>query len=354
MPRPSAQCAVGGQANGGSWSLRANVLAGDRLYIGGTIVVDRDGKVGQVGCVESQAPPPNLDCPGTIVAAGLINLHEHLNYSTGAPLPPPEHPLASHRDWQRDPSLWAGQNVTRTGRREPLGLVELRHLLSGTTTVAGRGQAKGLTRNPDAGWFPAVANVTFPFRRSALEAASDCTSRRILKGDRPTLVHAGEGVDAEAKAELACLLDNREAFAQTEPLTLVHAVGVDDAMAARMASLHVSMLWSPRSNIELYGVHAPIDVLLRNGVPVSLGTDWHPSGSPTLLDEARYARIATPVGASLDDRALLDMMTTRPAAEIGMEGRARCTASGCVRRHRRIPTAWRGRRRDPRHPRRAW
>lgn len=316
-----ASCVAIGNVAGGDWVLRSNVLVGDHLYVGGTVVVDHAGKIAQVGCAESHAAAQAmLDCPGTVAMAGLINLHEHLNYSTGSPLLPPAHPLASHRDWQRDPSLWPGQNVPRTGNRQLIGLVELRHLLSGTTTLTGRGQAKGLTRNPDAGWFPKVANITFPFGRLALSAPADCRGRRILKGDKPTLVHAGEGVDAAARAELECLLDNREAFAQTEPLTLVHAISVDDALAARMAALHVSVLWSPRSNIELYGNTAPVDVLLRNGVSVSLGTDWLPSGSPTLLDEARYARVATSAGARLSDRNLLDMMTTSPAAAIGMQG----------------------------------
>lgn len=329
--KPSASCVATGHVASGNWTLRSNVLVGDRLYVGGTVAVERTGKIGHVGCADGDsAEPAMLDCPGTITMAGLINLHEHLNYSTGHPLPPPAHPLASHRDWQRDPRLWPGQKVRRTGRRQPIGLVELRHLLSGTTTLAGRGQAKGLTRNPDAGWFPKVRNITFPFGRSALGAPVDCRSRRLVKVDRPTLVHAGEGVDAAARAELDCLLDNRAAYAQTEPLTLVHAIGVDDAMAARMAALHVSMLWSPRSNIELYGTTASVDVLMRNGVSVSLGTDWLPSGSPTLLAEARYARTVTPAGTGLSDQTLLDMMTVHPAAAIGMQGQLGVLQSGAL------------------------
>ncbi|UPG85817.1 amidohydrolase family protein [Luteibacter aegosomatis] len=317
--KPMGQCIATGQPGSGTWTLRANVVVDRHILVGGAVEIKADGTIGKVACDGELPSGPMLDCPGTVVTAGLINLHEHLNYSTGRPLPPPLHAMQSHHDWQRDPSIWGGQEVIRTGRREPIGLVELRYLLGGTTTIAGRGQAKGLTRNPDAGWFPAVTNVTFPFGRSTAQTPAGCDSRRILKGDRPTLVHAGEGTDDDAAAEMDCLLASREAYLQTEPLVFVHAMNVDAARAEHMARAHVSVLWSPRSNMVLYGTSAPIALLRRHGVPVSLGTDWLPSGSPTLLDEARFARALVSGSDAIDEIDLLDMMTTSPAAAIGMQ-----------------------------------
>jgi len=328
-----ASCSATGAVTAAAWTIRSNVLVADHLYVGGVVRWNAAGRIDQVGCADVQTGERVLDCPGEVVAPGFINLHEHLNFSADKPLPPPLHRLSSHRDWQNDPGLWGGKSAPWTLSRQLIGLVELRHLLSGTTTIAGRAQTKGLTRNPDVGWFAPVANITFPFGKHALAPPDNCRDRRILSGKKPTLVHAGEGVDDEARAELACLLDNREAFGQTESLTLVHAVAVDQALAARMVALKVSMVWSPRSNMFLYDATAPIDILLRAGVSISLGTDWLLSGSPTLLDEARYAqslsltekvlsddRSLSAADESLSDDLLMDMMTTHPAAAIGMRG----------------------------------
>jgi cytosine/adenosine deaminase-related metal-dependent hydrolase len=318
--KEGAKCSATGAANRSGWAIRSNVLTAEHLYVGGLVRWNSAGRIEQVGCADVKTDERLLDCPGEVVAPGFINLHEHLNFGADKPLPPPAHPLSSHRDWQDDPSLWGGKSAPWTLSGQLIGLVELRHLLSGTTTIAGRARAKGLTRNPDAGWFASVANITFPFGKHGLASSDHCRDRRILSGKKPTLVHAGEGTDAESRAEIACLLDNREALAQSEPLTLVHAMAVDEPLAARMKGLDVSIVWSPRSNMFLYAATAPVDVLLRAGVSISLGTDWLLSGSATLLDEARYAQSLSMNGKALSDDLLMDMMTTHPAAAIGMRG----------------------------------
>ena len=45
------------------------------------------------------------------------------------------------------------------------------------------------------------------------------------------------------------------------------------------------VVWSPRSNLDLYGNTAPVTLLDRFGIGIALGTDWLASGSMNLLRE---------------------------------------------------------------------
>ena len=48
-------------------------------------------------------------------------------------------------------------------------------------------------------------------------------------------------------------------------------------------------MWSPLSNLLLYGKTADVPSAMREGVNVSIGTDWAPSGSANLLGELKVA-----------------------------------------------------------------
>ena len=50
------------------------------------------------------------------------------------------------------------------------------------------------------------------------------------------------------------------------------------------------MVWSPQSNLRLYGATTLAADALRAGMPVALGADWLPSGSTSLLAELKVAR----------------------------------------------------------------
>ena len=52
-----------------------------------------------------------------------------------------------------------------------------------------------------------------------------------------------------------------------------------------MSTQGASLVWSPRSNVSLYGDTALVSVYKRMGVNVALGTDWLPTGSMNLLRE---------------------------------------------------------------------
>jgi cytosine/adenosine deaminase-related metal-dependent hydrolase len=61
---------------------------------------------------------------------------------------------------------------------------------------------------------------------------------------------------------------------------------------ARNDGLGAKLVWSPLSNLLLYGHTTNVYDALAKGVTVSLSTDWTVSGSNNLLDELKVADIA--------------------------------------------------------------
>ncbi len=72
-------------------------------------------------------------------------------------------------------------------------------------------------------------------------------------------------------------------------------------------------MWSPLSNLVLYGDTTLIDDARTRGVRVCLGSDWGPSGTRNLLGEMKAARLAARhFGYSVSDRDVVQMVTSNP------------------------------------------
>jgi hypothetical protein len=123
------------------------------------------------------------------------------------------------------------------------------------------------------------------------------------------LVHLAEGVrDGQrrpgdpdsSRSEFYTLLDKG---LLTDMTVVVHGNGLEPVDFALMRSapnvrtrgtgdgLGAKLVWSPLSNLLLYGQTELVYHALNAGIVVSLGTDWSPSGSRNLLDELKIADI---------------------------------------------------------------
>lgn len=115
-------------------------------------------------------------------------------------------------------------------------------------------------------------------------------------------------------------LSNKDAL-KTAHLTLTHACGLDYSDPSTIDFLrdnHISIVWSPVSNLILYRDTIPVKTLLDQGVNVCLGSDWAPSGSKHVWDELKFARhFCDMVGLSVSDAQLLAMVTQNPAKALG-------------------------------------
>jgi cytosine/adenosine deaminase-related metal-dependent hydrolase len=80
------------------------------------------------------------------------------------------------------------------------------------------------------------------------------------------------------------------------------------------------VVWSPQSNIALYGKSMNVEAAIKSGIEVSLGVDWSPSGSNNILEELR---VADRVNNSQMHRIVqmdqwASMITARPARALSL------------------------------------
>jgi len=87
-----------------------------------------------------------------------------------------------------------------------------------------------------------------------------------------------------------------------------------------LAEAGASMVWSPLSNLLLYGETADVTEARKAGVLTALGPDWSPSGSKNLLGELKVARLVDSTnGSALSDYDLLALATRNPAQILGWD-----------------------------------
>jgi hypothetical protein len=143
--------------------------------------------------------------------------------------------------------------------------------------------------------------------------------KQRISGPQKVILHLAEGVDDAAVRAFQALHLAEGSWAITSNLVGIHCVALADADFAAFAENGGSMVWSPLSNLLLYGQTANIGAALRHGVLTALGSDWAPSGSKNLLGELKAARLARGAAQApgLTDRDLVEMSTVTPAVMLG-------------------------------------
>ena len=81
------------------------------------------------------------------------------------------------------------------------------------------------------------------------------------------------------------------------------------------------MVWSPFSNLWLYGATTDVLAARAAGMRLCLGADWSPSGSKNLLGELKVADLysKTRLGGALSPQELCAMATCNPADALGWQ-----------------------------------
>ena len=131
-------------------------------------------------------------------------------------------------------------------------------------------------------------------------------------------LHLCEGVrgDQRSASEYQRFLDFNAA---TPGTVLIHASALTGDQIRELAQAGCRLVWSPQSNLRLYGDTTLAADALAAGMPVALGADWLPSGSTSLLAELKVARrTLTRQGSEMTAADLVHMITAGAASVAGL------------------------------------
>ncbi len=340
LPAPSPL----GVAAASEYALRGCVITPDRRIDDGFVHVAGD----RIVSVGASAPPAGVVVIETegVILPGLIDLHGHPEFNVFAPWEPPRL-FERRRTWRgsreyksivREP--W--NNLTRAVAGEPLLLplmtryAEARALVSGVTAIQGASAkypdpTESLVRNVDRRLFGAQrARSAIDFDREA----PDVRARRVdqIRDGSVTAyyVHLAEGAagDAASRAEYS---DLKSALLLTSATVIIHGSALTEADLAEVRDAGAKLVWSPQSNLRLYGSTTLAARVLELGIPMAIGADWQPSGSPSLLAELKVARRALGVqGLDVDPMELVLAVTSRAAAIADLGAQIGSLATGLM------------------------
>ncbi|MEZ4240426.1 MAG: hypothetical protein R3F59_30585 [Myxococcota bacterium] len=345
LPAPPAgeTCAVvsGDPATATHLLIQGDILADDASYLTGDLLMDR-GVNGQITCVGCGCAAPAdtlvVSCPDAVVSPGLINSHDHIRYGLESPDDWGTERYDHRHDWRTGARGHTELHASSTSSHEGVLYGELRMMLGGATSIAGSvspASGAGLLRDLDqaedneglGGW--EVGYETFPLGDiDGTMAATGCDAYYIdppwVLDDRIYLPHIAEGIDDEARNEFLCLSGLQAGGEDliADNTSIVHGIGLNASDVAEVAASHAQLVWSPRSNVSLYGETAAVVLYDNFGVPIALGTDWTPSGSGTLLRELKCADTMNRdhYGSHFSDRDLWLMVTRNAAVATGSDG----------------------------------
>jgi 5-methylthioadenosine/S-adenosylhomocysteine deaminase len=307
----------------------------------------QDGKIAQIwnNSIPSTLEftnTPIVETNGTIYP-GLIDTHNHLHYNQ-APLweMTPHLPVENRNawggynnryEWNNHPDYKSQVTKPKTlvhsapywnMESQAMKYVEAKAIMGGTTA------SQGSPANPDDSYATILArNIEdWNFGRDQIhtkvtELTSDYVGSHIKNGNASgTLdawfIHIAEGVDASSRAEFDILVNNNLLVGE---LVLIHGVALTSVEFQQMANVGATLVWSPLSNLLLYGQTADIAAARQAGVRIALAPDWAPSGSKSTLHELKVADLWDDeiLGDIISDYELVQMVTVNAARATGWE-----------------------------------
>ena len=307
------------------------VFAG-RIWIGDDGLVAAVAKSGQRPPAGAKADR-HIDVGQAFIYPGLIDLHSHLSYNT-LPLwvEPTQKTAYLHHDiWPKEASYagqisWPAWTLLSRAPESVLAYVQVRALAGGTTTIQGwpnasRKASNELVRSVDD---DKVGPLNDPVMVSALTqdvGALGARAAGLAKG-KLFIYHCAEGQrgsivvrEFENLRIAGCLQPGLAAIhccalADSDFGQWSHASGDGNHMAG-------SVVWSPFSNLWLYGSTTDVASVRSHQLAVCLGSDWGPSGTKSVLGEIKVARLwSDRQGWNLTDHDLALMVTATPGDTI--------------------------------------
>lgn len=106
----------------------------------------------------------------------------------------------------------------------------------------------------------------------------------------------GQADNQRSRNEFGRLVEDYQGL--THATVLIHGTALTHQQLGQVKDAGAKLVWSPQSNLRLYGQTTPAGDALQLGIPVGLGADWLPSGSTSLLAELKVAERPWPAKAT--------------------------------------------------------
>jgi 5-methylthioadenosine/S-adenosylhomocysteine deaminase len=335
----------GARAQEEAYALKGTIVTPEQVIENGMVLIVGE-KIKEVG--------QNISLPhGTLVVEtdgvilpGFIDLHNHITWNL-FPRWKTYKEFGNRYDWQQ----LAGYGLALSTPHYELGkaklgcdmnrYAEVKAITEGETSLVGSlGPEKcieGMARNLDfySGFYePGIPgkeklkNEVFPLEldNATVAQINGALDRQELKA---FVVHLSEGKPTDASAAREFKMFAARGFLRSG-VSIIHGVALKQSDFKRLAANHVGLIWSPRSNIELYGGTADVAAALSENVKMAIAPDWSPTGSNGMLEELTYAttwNAGQPV-AIFSNKELVRMATQYPAQLAGLDDKIGAIAAG--------------------------
>ncbi|MDP6870410.1 MAG: amidohydrolase family protein [Candidatus Poseidoniaceae archaeon] len=315
----------------------------------GNIMIDA-GKIVAVWA-DGEIPPINIDNvtihdTEATIYPGLIDLHNHMHYNHIPLWDFNVHLSPSQRseeggytnryqwgnNWDYGPSItWMKTNIQSYSRwdmsAEQMKYAEVQAIAGGVTAVQGSPSSgtdawdSMLSRNVELYNFGQDGMYTCAV---CGPADDDYNAQYIIdKNQSGTLnawfVHLSEGVDSSSKQEFDSLYNKGLIMDET---VVIHGTALDENQFSKMASVGSGLVWSPISNLLLYGDTTDVVAADNAGVNIALAPDWGPSGSKSNLHELKVVDLWNKdvLNNHFSDYEMAQMVTSNPAEISNWQG----------------------------------
>jgi 5-methylthioadenosine/S-adenosylhomocysteine deaminase len=293
----------------------------------GRVFIGDDGLIDAVSGMNGAAPAgfgaaPVVDVGDAYVMPGLIDLHNHLGYNS-LPLwtePKQKTPFLHHNSWTEAPTYksaisWPAWILANADPEALLAYVQTRALVGGTTAIQGWPTANRehdqIVRNIDTEKSGTSKDLVLT---SALTKTPADLARVAQAEGQGTgfIYHCAEG--QQGTIVVREFTDAANAGCLRKTFIGIHCTSLSATDWARWASTDAgAVVWSPFSNLWLYGQTTLVPSAVSQGVTVCLGSDWGPSGTKHVLGELKVAKVTSDaLGFGFTDQDLVSMITINP------------------------------------------
>jgi 5-methylthioadenosine/S-adenosylhomocysteine deaminase len=329
-----------------TYAIKGTIVTPDQVIEGGTILI-QGNLIKEVGAnMNLPAGTVVFDTQG-IILPGFVDLHNHLTWNL-LPRWKPGIQFSNRYEWQLLPSYGIalatphGQLMKENLGCEMSRYAEVKAIIQGETSVVGglfpaQECEKGFARNLDSYSGLKRSNgqseekLSYEVFPLELDATNLATIYSGLDNGQLTafIVHLAEGKPNDASAIREFKMFDKRGLLRPG-VSIIHGISLKQADFHKMKSKGVGLIWSPRSNIELYGATTDVAAALLEKVEIALSPDWSPTGSNGMLAELKYAAVwnAGQSTSIFSNQELVRMATLYPSKLARLDGQIGAIAPG--------------------------